>query len=121
MKVAGINTVADLFAADPGALAEALDVAHIRAKTIAEWQDQARLVCEIPGLRGTHAQLLVGAGYRDLRRIAKAEPRELSTDLLRYIQTADGQRILRSGGGPDLEKIHSWVKAAERAWAAKAA
>ena len=98
-----------------------MDVAHIRAKTIAEWQDQARLVCEIPGLRGTHAQLLVGAGYRDLRRIARAEPRELSTDLLRYIQTADGQRILRSGGGPDLERIHSWVKAAERVWAAKAA
>ncbi len=121
LKVVGIHTVADLFAADPGALAEALDVAHIRAKTIAEWQDQARLVCEIPGLRGTHAQLLVGAGYRDLRRIARAEPRELSTDLLRYIQTADGQRILRSGGGPDLEKILSWVKAAERAWAAKAA
>jgi predicted flap endonuclease-1-like 5' DNA nuclease len=121
LKVVGINTVADLFAADPGALAEALDVSHIRAKTIAEWQDQARLVCEIPGLRGTHAQLLVGAGYRDLRRIARADARELSTDLLRYIQTADGQRILRSGGGPDLEKIMSWVKAAERVLVAKAA
>ena len=121
LKAVGLETVADLFAADPGALAEQLDIAHIRAKTIAEWQDQARLVCEIPGLRGTHAQLLVGAGYRDLRRIARTEPREVSTDLLRFIQTAEGQRILRSGGAPDLEKIISWVKAAERAWAAKAA
>ena len=98
-----------------------LGVAHIRAKTIAEWQDQARLVCEVPGLRGTHAQLLVGAGYRDLRRIARAEPRQLSADVLRFAQSADGQRVLRSGTPPDIEKIFSWVHAAERAWAAKAA
>lgn len=117
----GVKTVADLFAADPGALAEALDTAHIRAKTIAEWQDQARLVCEIPGLRGTHAQLLVGAGYRDVRRIARAEPREISADMLRFVQTSEGQRILRSGGAPDLEKIMGWVKAAGQVWAAKAA
>ena len=118
LKAVGVRTVADLFAADPGALAEELDVAHIRAKTIAEWQDQARLVCEVPGLRGTHAQLLVGAGYRDLRRIARAEPRQLSADVLKFVQSSDGQRILRSGGAPDIEKIVSWVHSAERAWAA---
>ena len=121
LKEVGIHTVADLFAADPGALAETLDVAHIRAKTIAEWQDQARLVCEVPGLRGTHAQLLVGAGYRDLARIARAEPRQLSADVLKFAQSADGQRLLRSGHPPDIEKIMSWAHAAQKALQFKAA
>ena len=61
----GIKTVRDLLKADPAVLAVLVDARSITTEVLTDWQDQARLVCTVPGLRGTHAQLLVGAGYRD--------------------------------------------------------
>ena len=59
----GISTVRDLLKAEPAALSVLVNARHITSEVIAGWQDQARLMCTVPGLRGTHAQLLVGAGY----------------------------------------------------------
>ncbi len=78
----GIKTVRDLIKADPAVLAVLADTRHITPETITDWQDQARLVCTVPGLRGTHAQLLVGAGYRSAERIAAAEADKLCADVL---------------------------------------
>jgi predicted flap endonuclease-1-like 5' DNA nuclease len=108
----GITTVADLLAADPGALAEALDTAHIRARTIADWQHQARLVCTLPGLRGTHAQILVGAGFQTVERIARADVNELMASVLRFCRSSEGERVLRNGDVPDMEKIKAWFEEA---------
>jgi predicted flap endonuclease-1-like 5' DNA nuclease len=121
LVAAGIRTIGDLLAADPGVLAEELATDHIRARTVGDWQDQARLVCEIPGLRGTHAQLLTGAGFRSAKAIAEADPVRLSAAVLKFCQTSEGQRVLRSGDTPDLEKIKVWVTEAARVAAAKAA
>ena len=66
LNAVGIDTVDDLLKAHPIALAARLNDRHFTEETIAEWQDQARLVCAVPGLRGTGAQLLTGAGYRSL-------------------------------------------------------
>ena len=70
MSAAGLFTVGDFLAQDPEELAEALDDPHFDAETLLEWQEQARLVIAVPGLRGTHAQLLVGAGYRTAQAVA---------------------------------------------------
>src|SRR5262249_19252471 len=90
----GIKTVRDLLKADPAALSVLVNVRHITAEAIAAWQDQARLVCTVPGLRGTHAQLLVGAGYQTGDAIAAAEPDKLCADVLAFAATTAGQRLL---------------------------
>ena len=74
LNAAGIDCVDDLLKAHPIALAARLDDRHITEQTITDWQDQARLVCTIPGLRGTGAQLLVGAGYRTPAAMARPTP-----------------------------------------------
>ncbi|MEM8944904.1 MAG: DUF4332 domain-containing protein [Planctomycetota bacterium] len=108
----GIRTVADLLNADPDSTATELDVSHINAETLAEWQHQARLVCQIPGLRGYGAQLLVACGLTQPEQIAGTQPDQLVTQVLAYCETKEGQRILRSGDPPKVEKIAEWVSLA---------
>ena len=114
----GIKTIRDLMRAEPAALAVLMDTRHITPETIADWQDQARLVCTVPGLRGTHAQLLVGAGYRSGDAIAAAEADKLCADVLAFAASKDGQRVLRNGDPPDIEKIKGWLEAAHSVKAA---
>ena len=88
------------------------------AETLLDWQDQAKLVMTVPGLRGTHAQLLVGAGYRTAQAVADADPISLSANVLKFVTTSAGKRVLREGRPPDIEKIKSWVDVAKQAVAA---
>ncbi len=106
----GIKTVADLFAADPEKLSSALDQRNVYDETIADWQDQARLVCMVPGLRGTHAQLLVGAGYRTRDAITDAAEDKLCAAVLSFAISPEGQRVLRDGNPPDIERIKGWLQ-----------
>jgi Domain of unknown function (DUF4332) len=114
----GVKTVRDLLRADPAALAVLVGARHITAEAISGWQDQARLVCSVPGLRGTHAQLLVGAGYRSGDAIAAAEPEKLCADVLAFAASTAGQRLLRNGDAPDIERIKGWLEAARSMQAA---
>lgn len=114
----GVHKVRDLLQAEPKALAAQLDVRHIDAQVIEDWQHQARMVCKVPGLRGTHAQLLVGAGYRTADEVAAASPEKLCADVLTFATSAEGQRVLRNGDAPDIEKIKGWLQAARSAIAA---
>ena len=114
----GIKTVADFLAHAPDDMAELLGDKRFDAATLEEWQDQAQLVMEIAGLRGTHAQLMTGAGYRAARDIADADPVAFSADVLKFATSNEGKRILRDGNTPDLEKIKSWVSSAKLAMAA---
>ncbi|MEQ1712267.1 MAG: DUF4332 domain-containing protein [Hyphomicrobium sp.] len=116
--MAGIRSVADFLTADPDATALKLGARHITPEVIVEWQDQARLVMSIPGLRGGHAQLLTGAGFRSVTAIAEAGTDELCVRILEFATTADGQRILRDGNPPDVERIKSWIDSAATALAA---
>lgn len=118
LKAVGIDTVGDLLKAHPIALAARLDTKHITPETITDWQDQARLVCDVPGLRGTHAQLLVGAGYRTADAIADADAERLCADVLAFAASPDGNRVLRDGHPPDIEKIKGWLESARSVKAA---
>lgn len=118
LRPAGVVSVDDLLGADPEALAATLGDSRIKAETIRDWQDQARLVMTVPGLRGGAAQLLVGAGFRSAAEIAETDAADLSSALLTFAATPAGERILRSGEPPDLERIKSWVDAARLAVAA---
>ena len=105
----GIRTIADLLHADPESTAGELDVNHISAATIAAWQHQSRLVCQIPELRGYAAQLLVACGLTQPQQIANTAADELVSQILSFCQTKEGQRVLRSGDAPKREKIARWI------------
>jgi hypothetical protein len=112
LKKHGIASVRDLVRADPAALAVLLNARNLTTQAICDWQDQALLMCTIPGLRGGHAQLLVGAGYRSADAIAAAEAGKLCADVLSFAGTEAGQRILKNGDVPDIERIKGWLEAA---------
>ncbi len=114
----GVKTVGDLMDADAETLAELIDVRHITAEVIRDWQAQSDLVMTVPNLRGTHAQLIVGAGFRDAESLAVADPADLSARVLAFAASTDGQRVLRSGAPPDIEAIAAWGAAARHARAA---
>jgi predicted flap endonuclease-1-like 5' DNA nuclease len=114
----GVSTVADFLEEDADQLATMLGHRSLTGRVLREWQDQARLVLEVPGLRGTHAQLLVGAGYRQAQAIAQADAEDLCAAITKFATTRDGQSILRDGDPPDITKIKGWMDYAAQAVAA---
>ncbi|MGE0022782.1 MAG: DUF4332 domain-containing protein [Hyphomicrobium sp.] len=114
----GIRTVADFLVASTYLTAGAMKSKNVTPETIALWQDQCRLMMEVPGLRGTHSELLAGAGYRTAQSLADAEDTRLCADVLAFAATSAGQRILRDGAPPDIERIKSWLGSAKAARAA---
>ncbi len=114
----GIKTVGEFLDLSPDAIATRLADRRMDADVIETWQYQALLVMEIPGLRGTHAQLLTGAGYKTADDIASADPTKLCASVLLFAATTDGKRVLRDGEPPDMEKIKGWVTSASEARAA---
>ncbi len=79
---------------------------------IRQWQDQARLVCTIPDLRGHDAQVLVGCGILSADALARQSPRQLLTTVESFCATSAGERALRGGAQPDLAEVTDWIDAA---------
>ncbi|MGE0053734.1 MAG: DUF4332 domain-containing protein [Hyphomicrobium sp.] len=118
---AGIYKVRDLFSCNPEQAAAKIGVRYITAQRLALWQAQSRLVCTVPWLRGTHAQLLAGAGFDTLEKIEGADKSAVCAAILQFAQTRDGQSVLRSGNPPDIERVGRWVEAASLAEPERAA
>ena len=118
MAPLGVTSVADFLAASPEAIASGLGQRSITADTIALWQDQCQLMLDIPGLRGGHAELLAQTGYRSAEALAEADEASLCAGVLAFAATAAGQRILREGTPPDLERVKGWLAAAKTVLAA---
>ncbi len=115
MTPLGVKTVADFLAADAATVAAGMSSRWVTAKTIALWQDQCRLMLDVPGLRGTHAELLAQAGYRSSESLASAEADKLCADVLAFAATSAGRRLLRDGAPPDVNRIKGWLNAATEA------
>lgn len=114
----GVTTVSEFLCASAKEMAAALNTRHLPADTLLLWQDQCRLMLAIPGLRGTHAELLAQSGYPTTESIAAADTAKLCADVLAFVATADGKRLLREGAPPDIERIRDWVSLAQAARAA---
>lgn len=121
LRPARIFTVRDLLEADAEVVGSIVTARHITAQAVRDWQDQARLVITIPFLRGTHAQLLVGAGFRSYEDVALADSATLMSALLKFATTRVGQSILRNGPPPDVEKVIRWIENAMQSEPARAA
>lgn len=106
----GILRVVDLLAHDARTIAARIDSRHVTAQRVGDWQAQARLVCTVPWLRGTHAQLLVGAGYRDLGSLEGVDAATLNAAILRFANTREGASVLRTGPPPGEAKVARWLE-----------
>jgi hypothetical protein len=118
LALGGVVSVKDFLDADADKIVSLLGGGRFDAGLVARWKTEARLVLRVPGLRGTHAQLLAGAGYDTPEKIAEADPVALSSAVLTFATSAAGARILRDGDTPDIEAITRWVQNAQRALAA---
>jgi hypothetical protein len=107
---AGLVLVRDLLTCDPAEVAAKVGARYMTADRIGDWKAQARLVCTIPWLRGTHAQLLVGAGYDTIGKLARADASIVCAAILRFAATREGQSILRSGPPPEIDRIACWIE-----------
>jgi predicted flap endonuclease-1-like 5' DNA nuclease len=118
LALGGIVSVKDFINAEPDAVVSLLGDSRFNAETVERWKTEARLVLRVPGLRGTHAQLLAGAGYDTPEKLADADPVALSAAILAFATTPAGARILRNGDTPDIEAVTRWVQVARQALAA---
>ena len=121
LKPAGLVLVRDLLACDPAEVAARTAIRYITADRIGDWKAQARLVCTIPWLRGTHAQLLVGAGFDTIGKLMRADASVVCAAILRFAATREGQSILRSGPPPEIDRIACWIENTALAEPARAA
>ena len=110
-----VTHVNHLMRQDPNRLADSLGIASIDAATIRRWQAECRLACRVPQLRGFDARLLVGCGITSPAQLASIHPADLMYDVLEFLTTGQGQRILLSASSYELSRITSWIAAANTA------
>lgn len=109
----GIKTVADLLDQSPDVVAKKLNQRHLDAAEIAAWQCQARLMCEVAGLRGHDAQLLVACRITARPELAAAQPERLHQSVTAFAKSSAGERILRNSAAPDRAEVDGWIAAAQ--------
>jgi len=111
----GVSTVGDLLNADPATLSKTLGGGWNTPRVITEWQDQTRLIIEVPHLRAEQAKLIVGCGYLTAAALADAQPEELLQDLTGFLSTERGRRTIRGEYSPTLRDMATWIGWAEDA------
>lgn len=110
----GIATVADFLSAIPDVLAEKLANRHYDAPVLREWQQQAKLMCDVPQLRGGDAQLLTGCGIADREQLGKQQPDQLFAQVKAFAATSAGERVLRGGKPPMKDEVAGWIARAQQ-------
>ena len=117
----GVFTVDDLLNAAAENTAVQLDNRRINADVIRQWQNQARLICCVPGLRGHDSQILVACGVTEPEQLSAKRPADLYAVVRPFADTTEGERIIRGGKKPDLEEITDWIRWAQHARPLKSA
>lgn len=108
----GVYSVEQLLAANQEGLARKLGHRRVTADTVRQWQDQARLVCRIPNLRGHDAQMLVACDITTPEALASMTAEVVLGHVLKFARSEAGQRVLRGSKEPDLAEVNDWI-----AWA----
>lgn len=121
LNALGINTVAEFLASDPIKVAEGLGERRVTAEVIETWQNQSRLMCSIPNLRGHDAQLLVAGSFTDSQQMLAVTASEMLTRISRVASSKEGLRFLRGSTAPDLAEIQDWQSWAKHSRTIRAA
>ena len=104
-----IYTVDDLLTSDAENVSESLENRRVNTRTVEQWQKQASLMCQVPGLRGHDSQILVACGVVEAAHLAAKRPTDLLAVVGPFAETSEGERILRGGRKPDLEEVTDWI------------
>jgi len=112
LSVIGVKTVGDLLDLSPDEAAARIKQSHINARIIRDWQAQALLACSVPGLSGTAAQLLVGAGVTSVEDLATSDLDALADAIEMFAASNEGERALRGQALPNRAQVKSWIEAA---------
>jgi nucleotidyltransferase/DNA polymerase involved in DNA repair len=115
LQACGVITIGDLLDREPASLSKQLGGGWTSASVVTDWQDQARLVMEVPHLRAEQAKILTGSGYRSASALAEAQPEELLQDVTDFLKGTQGQRAIRGEYTPSLRDMASWIGWAEQA------
>lgn len=106
----GITTVEQFLAGAPDQMAARLETRWITEEKLRDWQDQARLVCDVPSLCGYKSQLLVGVECRNAHQLASCDAASLHHKLEQFCGTSAGKRALRSSNLPSQEDVAQWIR-----------
>jgi hypothetical protein len=110
----GVTTVEELLKTNADDLAACLHP-DATAADVAEWQDEARLCCEIASLSLAEAQLLAACGVSDSSDLAALSPIELWELVIPVAESPDGRRVLKGQKAPSLDVVTGWIDAAKKA------
>lgn len=116
-----VVTVSDFLAKTAEAMARKINYKRITADVIRQWQNQARMVCRIPNLRGHDAQLLVACGIIEPEDLAGRQPKSLLAIIEPFAASKEGLKIIRGGKQPDLAEITDWIEWARQTRSLQAA
>ncbi len=109
LEAIGIESVEQFLAANAEMVASRLDTKRVDAATIRDWQDQARLVCRIPNLRGHDAQLLVASRVTSPEELSRMNVSSLLAQVTAVAKSPEGQRMLRGSQAPDAAEVTDWI------------
>ena len=115
LKKAGILTIKDLLNADPEKLSKKLRKRWITPETIKLWQVQAKLAYQIPQIRGHDAKILANSGITDASQLLSYSPEELLEKIKDFVNSKEGERVLRGSSKPGLEEVSNWIEWAKDA------
>ena len=117
----GILTVSDFLNRPAQWIADKLGDSKLTAETLRTWQSQSSLMCQVPGLRGHDAQLLVGCEITTPEQIQGSTAESLLAIVGPFAESREGQRMLRSANAPDLAEVQDWINWASEARQLRAA
>lgn len=110
----GVESIRDFLRQTAESMAEKINFKRISAEVIRQWQQQTRLVCAVPNLRGHDAQLLVAVGVTEAEQLAALSPKKLWSLIGPYCETKEGLKIIRAGKKPDLQEVTDWIQWAQQ-------
>jgi predicted flap endonuclease-1-like 5' DNA nuclease len=115
LQTCGVRTIGDLLSREAVALSKQLGGGWNSPSVILDWQDQARLVLEMPNLRAEQARILTGSGYRTAAAVAEAQPEDLLQDIASFLKGPDGKRAVRGEYTPTMRDMTAWIGWAKQA------
>lgn len=111
----GIVYVSDFLNRKAQWIAEKMSDSKLNVDTLRAWQTQSSLMCQVPGLRGHDAQLLVACDITTPEQIRSYSPADLLAVVGPFAESREGQRMLRSANAPDLDEVTDWINWAREA------
>lgn len=107
---AGVKTISDLLNQEMSLLAQKLKQPRFPESYLEALKQQCQLQCQIPEIRGHDAQILVGCEIDSPSALQRFSPEQLLKLVEPFVNTKEGERIVRGGKKPDLAEVTDWIE-----------